>query len=309
MARGQKFVDKYQGLETANLYKDTGDFESVRIPGSDHFLYDPTAPTKFDELRVQQLDSDGHMTTPIEVWTDPDTGILWVLDGRGRFLDVQECNRRRAKEGRDLIKPYLVPFRGDEKQAVARVRIKNYHRRAPTVSGTAVDLKALRDAGWSWEECARQLHVDTKDAEQWGRKLMPLAFCIAPVREAIDKGDLPKSVAAKFGGTAIDGSKALGKKQQEMLLDVMLSSKGNGKKEKQVKTVAPKQRQRIREALSDVSVNRLRGNYPEIARAVAAAIAFVDGDAKALGAWPEVAELVAQALEKPKAEREQKEAA
>jgi hypothetical protein len=292
---GTKFVVKY-GVSSATIYR--GNTEALRIPPPNHPLYDATAPTEFDPIRVAAIDRDGKMSTPIEVYTAPDEGILWVLDGRGRFLDVQEVNRRRTAEGRELVEPLIVPFPGDEKAAVMRLREKNYHRRAPTPSGMALDLLAMRNAGHTWEACAAALHVVTDDAMQWGRRLMPLAFCIEEVRAAVDAGDVPRGAAKKFGGTALDGSKALGKKAQLELLDEYLTEDEGEEKPKKdaVTKVGMKARERAENALINGASAGLKGIDNVVARAVAATIARLNGDAEALAVWPNVAAIVDEAF-------------
>jgi hypothetical protein len=304
----EKFVDRY-GVETYQTYKRDPGPDVLKIAGPGHFLYDETAPTTYDERRVQEIDHDGKMTTPIEFWVDKDDLCLYVVDGRWRLLDVREVNRRREKDGRELVKPLLVPFTGDEKACVARVRTKNYHRRLPTPSGMAVDLLALRNAGWSWDDCAAKLHVDTVDAEQWGRKLFPMAYCIDEVRQAIDSGEFPRGVARKFGGSALDGSGALSKKEQLALLQRMREDVATASAKVGDKVVSPKKRERLREVLSNGATAKLAPVAKTVAEVVVATLAFVDGDARALRGWPEVAALVDAALVKPakaKAERRAK---
>jgi len=285
------FAAKY-GVAPQIVYK--GDTDALKIPPPNHVLFDPTAPKTFDPIRVSAIDRDGKMTTPIEVWTDPDIGTLWVLDGRGRTLDVREVNRRRRAEGRELVQPYIVPFMGDERHAVARVREKNYHRRSPTPSGMAMDLRVLRNYGYSWDACARILHHDTNDAEQWGRRLLPIAFCIPDVQEAIDAGKITRGVARRFGGSAPDGSRALGKRDQLELLDKLLLK---GTEERGSKPVSPKYRVRIAAALSNGAASVLRGTEGVVAKAIAAAMARIDGDARALKPWPHVARIFEEALQ------------
>jgi ParB family chromosome partitioning protein len=291
---GEKFTSRYN-VESATIYKASHDTKARRIPGPNHPLFDPTAPTTFDPLRVAEIDAEGKMSTPIEVWTDPDEGILWILDGRGRFLDVQEVNRRRAADGRELVKAYLVPFAGDEKAAIARVRIKNYHRRSPTPSGQALDLLALRRAGWSYQECANKLHVETTDSEQWARKLLPLAYCIPEVRAAIDAGELVRGAAKKFGGTKLDGSAALGRKEQLALLDRM---RADASGTSTIRPVSAKLRGRVRDQLA--SNDSLKGLNRIVAAVVSATISRIEGETSALDSWPSVASLVEQALKPQK---------
>lgn len=307
--RGEKFVDKY-GVETYQVYK--GFDEALKIPGPNHPLYDPTAPTTFDPIRVAAIDRDGRMTTPVEIFSDPDAGILWVLDGRGRTLDVKEVNRRRAKDGRELVKLLIVPFVGDEKAAVARVREKNYHRRSPTPSGMALDLLALRNKGYEWSACANILHHTTPDPEQWGRKLLPLAFCVEEVRTAIDTEEIPRGKAAKFGGTAPDGSKALSKKEQIELLSGMRAAADNAETAKgAASTISTKQRERVHAALTNGAAEKLKGQDKLVAEVVAATLARLGGDAKALKDWPAVDAAVSEALKPlpkgPKATKPKKE--
>jgi hypothetical protein len=305
--KGEKFTEKYGGksksLSTANIYK--GNPESLKIPPKDHVLYDATAPTTFDPIRVEVIDKDGKMTTPIEVWSDPDTKTLWILDGRGRFLDVQEVNRRRKESKRELVEPYIVPFNGDEKAAIARVRQKNYHRREMTSSGMAVDLAALRKAGYSWEQCAEILHVETQDATQWGTKLAPLAHCIPEVREAIDSGELSKGVARKFGGGKVDGSKALGKKEQLDLLEALRKEKDKPKTASKAPSAGT--RDRVYTALSNGASADLKGIEKEFGKGFAAALAWVSGDKKALEICSKVGDIVREAAKKPEKKVKDKE--
>lgn len=277
---GEKFTAKYN-VESATVYK--GDTASLKIPPPGHPLYDATSPTTFDKLRVEAIDRDGRMTTPIEVWTDPDHDTLWVLDGRGRTHDVREVNRRRALQGRELVKPLILTFVGDEKAAIARVQEKNHHRRVPTPSGMALGLLTMRNAGHTWEACAKALHVDTPDAEQWGRRQIPLAFCEPEVRAAIDQQDLPRSFAPRFGGSALDGSKRLGRQEQLALLEELTQERSKGPKSR---GVPPWARERVKEALSNGASNRLGQIEKHISSGIVAIMAWLDGDDDALNALP-----------------------
>lgn len=300
MKKNMKFTEKYD-VSTATIYK--GNPNSLKIPPKGHPLYDPTAPTTFDVRRVEIIDREGQMTTPIEVWTDPDTGTLWVLDGRGRFLDVQEVNRRRTERKCDLVEPYIVPFNvagADEKRAIARVREKNYHRRKPTLSGMALDVLALRNAGHSFEDCAKALGESLDAPEQWARKLLPIAFCISDVREAIDSGEFSRSIARKFGGGKLDGSKALGQKEQIALLADMRATQSEGKGATARSKPNGKAQARVEAALKNGETEDLR-KVPEklVADAAAAALAWIGGDKHAFSRWPKVQTIIDVAAEKP----------
>ena len=298
--RGLKFIEKYD-VETAQVYK--GDSSSLRIPPPNHPLYDRTAPTTFDPIRVEEIDASGEMTDAIEVWTDPDKNILWVIDGRGRLLDTREVNRRRAADGRELVKPHIKPLNLTEKEAVARVRVKNYHRRTQSASDMAIDVAALRKAGWSWAECVTKLHRESADPEQWCRKILPLAYCVDEVRAAFDSGELPKSMARKFGGGAPDGSAALGRQEQLALLAEKRAERGAAG-DSVKRAVTPAARVRVRAALTNGATKNLCHDDAFAAEVAAATLAFVDGDDKALKSWPEVMKIVREAVKGRKGEAE-----
>lgn len=233
------------------------------------------------------------------MWTDPEKGVLWVLDGRGRFLDVQEVNRRRAKEGREPVQPYIVPFHGNEKEAVARVRSKNYHRRMPTASGMGCDILTLRKQGFSWEDCARILHVEVEDAEQWARRLLPLAHCVPEVRAAFDAKELPIALARKFAPSSIEGEDALSPKEQLKLLEELRAGRGKTDKASAPRPRSPKVREKVSSALAESTSSS--------AKLVQATLAWIEGDDDALSSWPDVKRIVEEALtpdeEKPVKEK------
>jgi hypothetical protein len=299
---GEKFMPKY-GVELAQIYK--GDPEKLCIPGPDHPLFDKTAPTTFDELRVREIDRTGKMNDPIEVWTDPDARRLWVVDGRGRTLDVREVNRRRALEGREPVKLLIINFAGDEKEAVGRIRVMNYHRRVQKPSDMAIDIHALRKSGWSWDECAAKLHVVVDGAESWAKRLLPLAFCIDEVRAAFDAGEFPRTQAHQFGGKAVDGSEALGKEEQVALLEQKRAEKLMSKEEPKQKQLAPKHRMRVSAALLNGASANLSYQDKMIAEGVAAGLALAGGDGKALDKWPDLAAIAVAAMAKKEAVNEE----
>lgn len=303
---GEKFAPKY-GVAATQGYKGDPGPEKLRIPPPGHFLYDADSPTVFDEIKVRQIDADGHMTDPIEVWTDPDNSILWVIDGRDRLLAVREVNRRRAAERREPVEPYLKPLPKimSEKEVVARISVKNFHRREHRVSSYAMHILAQRKAGWPWEAIAQHLHVKTEDPEQWCRKRLPLAFCEPEVREAFDAGEFRLAVARQFGGGAVDGEGAPNRQQQLALLEEKRQEKLAAKAVPKSKQVNPRARERIRHALSNGETQNLTHVDQMRAEGAAAVLAFVDGDEGALKAWPDVEAIVRGAL---RAKREEERA-
>lgn len=299
VSRGEKFVTKY-GVQAAQTYCGDPGPEKLRIPPPGHFLYDPDSPTTFDEIKVRQIEADGHMIDDVEVWTDPDKGILWVIDGRDRTLAVREVNRRRAAEGREPVLMRLMPLpRGTtEQQAIARIAIKNLHRRVPKPSTYAHHIRMQRKAGFSWEAIAQHLHIETDDAEQWCRKRLPLAYCEPEVIAAFDSGEFPLSAAPHFGGRNAEGGGALDRVEQLALLEQKRGEKQAVKDNPQPRQVPTKVRERVRAALSNGESANLCHQDQMIAEGFAAALAYVAGDEDVLKKWPDIAAIVRAAAEK-----------
>lgn len=293
-SKGEKFDTKY-GVRAAQVYR--GDPEKLRIPPPGHFLFDPDSPLVFDEIKVQQIDKDGHMTDAIEVWTDPDSKVLWVIDGRDRTLAVREVNRRRKIANREpvelLIKP--CPKGTTERDAIARISVKNLHRRVPRASTYAYHIRMQRKAGWSWEAIAQHLHITTDDAEQWCRKRLPLAYCEPEVVAAFDAGEFPLSAAPHFGGRNAEGEGALDREDQLALLVQKRGERQASKDAPAARPLPTKTRERVRAALLNGETANLTFQDKMIAQGVAAALAYAGGDASALDKWPDVAAIARDA--------------
>lgn len=297
-----KFTERY-GVKLASVYE--GNTDKLKIPPPGHPLHDPSSRTTFDPIKVKEIDEggDANANTAIEVFSDPDTSTLWIVDGRGTFLDIAEVNRVRTAEERELISPRITRFVGDEQAAARRIHVKNYHRRTPTDSAMALAIVAMRARGIGWAECASALHVETDAPEQWCRKRMMLGYCSADVRQAVDKGEFPLSIARKFAGGKIDGSEALGQKAQADLLADMRKTRERGKDDKP-KAVAPKARGRVVEALSNGKTEGLLATDAIVARFAAAVLRRLDGDEHAFEgpfkAHAKVVKIIEEALKVPK---------
>lgn len=299
-AKGEKFSEKYK-VDSTQIYKCRPEQDNLRIPPLGHPLHDPSAPTVFSENMVREMDQstkNNTVTSAVEVWTDPDTGVLWVIDGRDRLITAREVNRRRHSEKREPIMVQIVPFPGDEKEAVARIAVKNNLRRAPTPSSQAIYIKMLRDKGWPWEEVVQKLNVTSDNPEVWCRQRLPLAYCEKEVRDAFDTREFPLTMASQFGGRAPDGSGALGKKQQLELLQRRRDERAQPKSK--AKAVTPAIRRRVVSAIESVDARGLTHRDQEAVKVLAAALRYVDGDTKALADWPDIQKLVCAAETKVK---------
>lgn len=299
--KGETFKEKYL-VGRLQIYKDDPGPGTLRIPGPDHFLYDPSSPKTFDEIKVQQIDADGQCSQVIEVWTDPDNGILWVIDGRETLQNIREVNRRRVESGRDPVSMRLAPYTTladkdtEEKEAVAHMVVRNFHRRLPTPSSYALNILVLHRKGFTWERICGLLHIESDDPKQWCKKRLPIAYCVEEVRAVFDSGELPLSKAPKFGGRADDGSWALSKKDQLALLAEEREAKAQPRESKQV---PPSARKRVVAALTNGESESLCHKDAEAAKAIAAALQYVEtGSLKALADWPDVAKIIKSAAAK-----------
>lgn len=294
---GEKFTVSYD-VEASQIYKSDPGPDKLIIPPPGHFLHDESSPTVVDELKVRQIDADGFCSAIIEVWTDKNKKVLYVLDGRETLATVREVNRRRAEQNREPVQIRMAPVSFDtEKEAVAHVAVRNFHRRnVPSPSAYALNIRMQRRAGWSWDKICDFLLIKSDDAEQWCKKRLPLAYAEPEVRRAFDAGELPLSHAPQFGGRAEDGSEAEGRDDQLGLLESLRAEKLAGADKP--KGVAAAARKRVRQALLNGETANLCHKDAAAAEVAAATIAYLDGDRRAFDEWPEVRAIMERAAAK-----------
>ncbi len=283
---GEKFDVKY-GVKAAQIYRHDPGPDMLIIPPPGHFLHDESSPVVVDEQKVAQIDSDGKCSAVIEVWTDKNKGVMYVLDGRETLRTVREVNRRRAAEGREPVDIQLAPQPLREKEAVAHVAVRNFHRRNVPTHGTyALNIRMQRKAGWSWDKICDFLLIKSDDPEQWCKKRLPLVHVEPEVRQAFDAGEFPLALAPQFGGRSEDGSDAPGRDEQLCILEQKRAEKlAPANKPRGVPAAA---RKRIAKAMLNGETAGLCHRDAEAAKVMAATIAYVDGDASALDEWPDV---------------------
>lgn len=288
-SRGKKFVSRYP-VAASQIYKGDPGPDVLKIPGPDHWLFDPSSPTTFDEVKVRQIDTDGQCSQIIEVLSDTDTDTLWVVDGRETLQNVREVNRRRAKEKRKPVELRLATFKplagseSQERDVIAHLVVRNFHRRLPTPSSYALNILLLHRRGHTWEQICQLLHVESDDPKQWCGKRLPIAHCVPEVRAAFDSGELPLAKVWAFGGRAHDGSEALGKTDQLALLRQLREQHAAPSKRR---PIAPSVRKKVAAALSNGETSNLCTRDAEAAKVFAAALVYAEtGDLKALAEWP-----------------------
>lgn len=299
---GEKFTSKY-GVKAQQIYGGDPGPDRLIIPPKGHFLYDESSPTEMNEQKLKQIDADGKaFSAIIEVYTDTSNKKMYVLDGRETLMHVREVNARRALEepAREPIEISIKPVALSEKEAVAHMDVRNFHRRIPTPSAYALSIRRQRRAGYTWEQICDILLVKSDDPEQWCRRRLPLAYCEPEVRAAIDAGDLPLNSAVQFGGWVEDGSDAGGREEQLGLLEAKLAEKEAGKD--RPKAVAAGARKRVHKALLNGETKDLCHRDAEAAKVAAATLGWLEGDTSAFDEWPEVRAIMERAAERKKSE-------
>lgn len=297
---GQKFTDKYD-CKTFQAYE--SDPENLIIPEKDHPLYDADGNTTFDPLRVAEIDRSGSFLGAVIIWSDPDREALYVIEGRGLVYDVREVNRRRLERGDEPIKIKFMRWDGDLDSAIEHVRIRNFHRKRPTVSHTGREILSLHRLGKSWTRIAEILHLEGDEAnEKYLRKIAALAFCTKEVTDAVDAGKVSITKARRFSGKKLDGSEALGAEAQVELLEEMLGSpRPTRNRKKLAKGETPDwsmMRDSLVHTLAGARLHRLRsGDEKKDAGLLLAFLDRIKGRKTALDAWPALADLVHEALD------------
>lgn len=304
-----KFTEKY-GVKLASSYE--ADPEILYIPPPGHALHDPDGCATHDEVRVQEIDRVGRCVRVVTVWTDPDTGKLWVIAGRGNRHDVCEVNRRRRERGDDPIPIQFLRFPGDLDQAVDFVAMENFRRKRPSAVHVAREVLRYHRLGRPWKRIAELLQLDDEDEKMLKRRV-PIAYCQPEVVAAIEAREVPLRKARLFGGRAMDGSQALGRDDQLKLLKEMREDKAAKKEARKGAEARPASpgkarvatrivRTRVAEHLANGRVNHLPSELLPFARAIAAYERFMAGDRGALDYLPAIRQIVEEVV---KGEQEQ----
>lgn len=310
---GVKFVKKYR-VRLGSAYE--ADPDDLVIPPPGHFLHDPDGSEGHDEVRVAAIDKTGKYVGAIPIWSDPDSGKLLVIDGRGNVLDCREVNRRRRARGDEPIGITVSRHPGTQEEAEDHVAMRNFLRKRPGAAHTAREIMRYHRMGRSWERIAEilGLHVDEKGL----RRMVPLAYCQPEVIAAVEERRIPASFARRFGGRAMNGSSALGREEQIALLESVLAERQEKKAARKARPTREgdgnaasasaevesrrtsgeserDQREAVATAFSQ-GARRLDKTEQVVARACASLLRYLNGNPRALDAWPNLKGIVEDAL-------------
>lgn len=296
---GDKYGDKYNVKLASNFNADP---DEIIIAELGHFLHDPDGNVTFNETRVKFIDEAGQCITTIPVWSDPDKRVLYAIDGRGNVLDCREVNRRRRDRHDKPITICTMRFDGTQQQAEDLVAQKNFLRKVPTLLHTAREIVRFHRLGRSWERVAENVGLVGED-EKALRARAPIAYCEPEVIVAFEAKEISPKKAKRFGGGKIDGSARLGRAEQLDLLSVLRGPKAPTKdraasagSKKPTRAVERAAWSEVASRLANGGAKNLTGADLTLARGIAAAFRFRDGEIGALDAWPKVKLIIETAL-------------
>lgn len=306
--RGPSTEERY-GVERYQSYTSAPENPKLQVPPKGNDLYAIKGHTTFDPLMVEEIDRDGPLArVTLMVWSDPDSGTLWIIEGRGNYFNALEVNRRRRERGDKTIVVFISNLPVSRERAVEYVRLMNHHREQVRLGLIASDAFVLWKRGTSFERIAEILHItDSERAnEKWIRKAISLQHAIPEVVAAVEKGYVSLTKARRFGGKDLEGKERLSAAEQKKLLAEMLDKKGH----RTVTSVPTPARRRFASVLSEDTIDSFEDPKARTAaRVLERALVFLDtGDMSALDAWPELQALATKVLA-GKAEKESDEGA
>jgi len=265
-----------------------------------HPLYDPRVERKPSEAMVLSILRDG-IIEPLVISRDGED--VYVTDGRQRRAATIEANKRRKQKG---LEPILCPcvWRNgpvkDREAKLFEISVSaNELRAGDSPLERAQKMQRLEELGRDHESIA----VTFGCTKQNVRNLLALLDCAPAVQRAVE-GGLSATVAGQLSKLPREEQV----KQLEKMVKAGVTKGAAGSKAATTKgeikpksrAVPAKARERAREALSNGATGAFTFDGQIVAKAVAAAIARLDGDEDALNQWPEVAQLFEQAISKKK---------
>lgn len=146
-------IDAYGAAGKTNLLLMDPDKLTIVEDDTGSALYDPDrANLPVDEALVLNIMTFG-VIEPVVIWKDPETGIVYVVDGRQRVKACREANQRLKKQGCTPLQISCVVRRGDGKHMMG-VMISSFIRQDDTPLGRARKLARYLDLGHSEEQAS-----------------------------------------------------------------------------------------------------------------------------------------------------------
>jgi ParB family chromosome partitioning protein len=163
------------------------------IADKKHPLYDERVDLPLDESVVLSIMMTG-VRQPIQVWKDPETGDVIVLDGKQRVKNTLEANKRLKKAGELAKQIPGIALKGNSQHALGTMALLNEGRQDTTPMGKARLGERLMNAGYDETQVGTLLHLKAGTSKNY----LALLTCSAVVKSAVDSGNLAPSLAYKL---------------------------------------------------------------------------------------------------------------
>jgi len=216
----------------------------VLVTDKEHPLYDPRVHDAPEESLIRNIMVYG-VIEPVIVRTNGDA--IEVVAGRQRVKASIEANKRLEAEGKEPLRVPCMVKRGQEADLFGVTISENEQRRDDTPLAKADKAQRLLNMGKTEEELAIAFGVSRQTVKNW-LKLQELS---APVRKAVERGEIPATAAGELSGLSGEEQK---KRLEEMKAAggkvTVTRAKQAAKGEKAVPGVRMKSRKEITETLN-----------------------------------------------------------
>lgn len=192
MAKNSK--DAYGAVGTTSLLSFDPD-TLVIVTDPKHPLFDERAKLEPDEAMILNVAAHG-VLQPITVRKNPETGETEVVVGRQRVKATREANARRKARGETLLYVPARVTKAEDDKLAAMIVIENELRKDDSPINRARKAQRLRDNHGFGDE---QIAVIFGCSVQTVRGMTALLDCTAAVRDAVNTGKVPVTVALKLG--------------------------------------------------------------------------------------------------------------
>jgi ParB family transcriptional regulator, chromosome partitioning protein len=215
-------IEVYGASGKTNLL--TFDPEKLRIiEDPKHPLYDERVKLAVDEAMVASIMFRG-VIEPVIIWKDPESGETCVVAGRQRVKNAREANRRLKERGELPKDVPAVVTRGEPKALMGVMVMENEGRKDTTPMGRAKLAQRLVEAGYPEDTICVVLHCSKAAMKNY----LALLDCTATVRNAVDSGKIPATMAYSMS--------RLDPEEQRATLDKMIAAgAGETKKHRRAK--------------------------------------------------------------------------
>lgn len=175
------------GIDRTDIYGAEGSEKAEAHP-----LYDPTAflPPKACQDIEPKIEAEGFSKAdPVEVYKDGE--FLLVVDGNRRT-----CSARRIKARRGKCDIWCVPFKGTEKDLIARKCAANTGRRdRPPVEKAYMANRLMERFGFTEEEVLPLVEIPSVQVLRRRIKLLRLTEKLARM---VDAGEIPLTIGEEL---------------------------------------------------------------------------------------------------------------